>query len=200
MWKKKDIDLNEYSCEERFVDKKINTLYEYSKLFIDKDILGNIVQEISLYAILSNINNPFITDKLDLRKYMGINFLVSVIKLPQYRMYWTNTTKYSKIADEMSRNQFENIKRYLHINNNTEAKRRSEPGYDPLFKVRPFIEKLRGNFKSISSEETNSVHEVLIPTKCRNFLKQYIKNKPHKWDVKMFTRCSVSGIIYDFEV
>ena len=80
-------------------------------------------------------------------------------------MYWANTTRYLKIADEMSRNQFDDIKRYLHLNNNSEAKRRSEPGYHPLFIVRPFIEKFRENFKSTSPEKINSVDEFLLPMK-----------------------------------
>lgn len=30
-------------------------------------------------------------------------------------------------------------------------------------------------------------------------LKQYIKNKPYKWNIAVFARSSNSGIIYDFE-
>ena len=31
-------------------------------------------------------------------------------------------------------------------------------------------------------------------------MKQYIKNMPHKWGIKVFTRAGVCGIVYDFEL
>ncbi len=31
-------------------------------------------------------------------------------------------------------------------------------------------------------------------------MKQYIKNKPQKWGIKVFTRAGVTGLVYDFEV
>ena len=40
----------------------------------------------------------------------------------------------------------------------------------------------------------------MIPFKGRSSLKNYMKNKPHKWGYKVFTREGVSGIVYDFEV
>jgi len=40
----------------------------------------------------------------------------------------------------------------------------------------------------------------MIPFKGRSSLKQYIKNKPHKWGIKVFSRAGISGIVYDFEI
>ena len=42
--------------------------------------------------------------------------------------------------------------------------------------------------------------EQIIPTKSRTSLKQYLPNKPNKWGIKVWARCRVSGIVYDFEV
>lgn len=77
---------------------------------------------------------------------------------------------------------------------------RDHENYDKLFKVRPLLDKLRENFSQIEPEEHNSVDEVMIPFKGHNTLKQYVRNKPHKWGIKMFARAGVSGIIYDFEI
>lgn len=40
----------------------------------------------------------------------------------------------------------------------------------------------------------------MIPFKGHSSLKQYIRNKPHKWGIKTFARAGVSGIIFDFEI
>ena len=31
-------------------------------------------------------------------------------------------------------------------------------------------------------------------------MKQYIRNKPHKWGIKMWARCSKDGVLHQFEV
>ena len=55
---------------------------------------------------------------------------------------------------------------------------------DPLFKIRPFLESLRRNMKNVEPEVCHSIDKQIIPFKGRSSLKQYNKNKPHKWDLK----------------
>ncbi|KAI5107681.1 piggyBac transposable element-derived protein 3-like, partial [Silurus meridionalis] len=83
---------------------------------------------------------------------------------------------------------------------NTNVKQKGEPGYDPLFKVRPVLEKVRANCLKVEPEENHSIDEQMIPFKGKIGMKQYIKNKPHKWGIKVFTRAGVTGLVYDFEV
>ncbi|XP_031356899.1 piggyBac transposable element-derived protein 2-like [Photinus pyralis] len=120
--------------------------------------------------------------------------------MPSYRMYWANETRFSPIADVMSRNRFEKLRSCFHINDNSKIKTRDHPEYDKLFKVRPFIESLKQNFEKIEPEEHNAVDEIMIPCKSHTALKQYIKSKPHKWGIKMFARAGASGIVYDFDI
>ncbi|XP_019737194.1 piggyBac transposable element-derived protein 3-like [Hippocampus comes] len=40
----------------------------------------------------------------------------------------------------------------------------------------------------------------MIPFKGKIRMKQYIKNTPKKWGIKVFTRADVTGLDYDFEV
>ena len=40
----------------------------------------------------------------------------------------------------------------------------------------------------------------MIPFKGRSPLKQYLRNKSHRWGFKVFARAGVSGMIYDFVV
>lgn len=54
--------------------------------------------------------------------------------------------------------------------------------------------------RKIQVEEFTSVDEIIIPFKERTQMKQYNKNKPHKWGIKLFAIASSSGIVHDFEV
>ncbi|KAJ4445301.1 hypothetical protein ANN_07106 [Periplaneta americana] len=76
-------------------------------------------------------------------------------------------------------------------------KARNDPNYDKLFKVRPFIDSVKAETEP---EKYNSVDELIIPFKGRSSLKQYVKNKPHKWGIKVFAHAGTSGIVYDFEI
>ncbi|XP_049782512.1 piggyBac transposable element-derived protein 2-like [Schistocerca cancellata] len=79
-------------------------------------------------------------------------------------------------------------------------KQREDPDYDKLFKVRPFVDKFKQGFSIIEPEEYHSVDKLIIPFKSHSSLKQYVKSKPHKWDVKVFAHAGSSGIVYNFEI
>lgn len=176
------------------------TPMDYFQYFIDDDIIRHIVDQTNLYAAQKDINTTFNVDESGIRTFLGINILSGIVKMPSYRMFWAYATRFPPIADAMPRNQFERIKSNLHLNDNSKMKDRNTPGYDKLFKVRPFLEKVQTNLSKIKSDEHNSVDEVLIPCKSRKAMVQYIKSKPHKWGIKMFARCSSAGFMYEFEV
>nr|CAI5863884.1 unnamed protein product [Callosobruchus analis] len=77
----------------------------------------------------------------------------------------------------MSIKRFKLLGRFIHFNDNTLVTPETK---DRFFKVRPLIEKIRENW-----------------TRAGN-LRQYIKNKPHKWGYKVFVIAGASGIILDF--
>ena len=54
--------------------------------------------------------------------------------------------------------------------------------------------------KNIPQEEVHSIDEQILPTKGRTSLKQYLPKKPNKWGIKVWARCGISGVIYDFEI
>ena len=112
----------------------------------------------------------------EMEQFFSILLLVGLFPCPSYRMYWARDTRFNAIsADTMSRNHFESILRYLHFNENTAMLPRYHAVYDPLFKIRPFLECLRRNMKNVEPEERHSIDEQIIPFKGRSSLKQYNK-------------------------
>lgn len=100
----------------------------------------------------------------------------------------------------MSVNKFENIRRFMHFNDNTLDLPKDNPNRDRVFKVRPIIDAFNKKFGSVPIEENLSLDEQLCPTKSVLYIKQYLPLKPHKWGYKLFVLCGVSGYGYNFEI
>ena len=91
--------------------------------------------------------------------------MMTVVRMPSYRKYWEKSTRYEPIAGVMRRKRFHHLRTYLHLNNNKNMKQKNEPDYDPLFKVRPVLEKVLQNCLKIEPHEKHSVDEQVIPTR-----------------------------------
>lgn len=101
--------------------------------------------------------------------------LSGIVTAPSYKMCWSCATRYSSIADVMPRNRFQEIKSNVHFNNSSNMLPRTDPEYDKLFKTRPFLDAIRGNFLKVNPEEHNAIDQVLIPSQSYNSIIQYIK-------------------------
>lgn len=199
-WIKKDIDFVHTDFDDCFTRNEDDlTQYNYFKKFIDSKILEEMVYHTNLYSTQktgSSIN----TTVLEMETFIGIHIYSGIVKMPSYRMYWSDSTRFDVIANAMSRNRFEKLRNNFHLNDNQNLFPRDHINYDKLFKIRPFIDAFRKNCLLTEPEEFNSIDEFIIPFKGRSNLKQYNKNKPHKWGFKGFARCGGSGIMYDFQI
>lgn len=102
------------------------------------------------------------------------------------------------VAKAMSHSRFRLIRARLHfINNETQDEN------DGLAKVRPLLLHIQRKCKGLE-QMTNrfSIDESVVRYKGKKAgnLRQYIKNKPHKWGYKAFVLTSSSGIAFDFLV
>lgn len=172
---------------------------QYFKAFWDNELFELIATQTNLYAHQKD-GVIFQTNKCEIEQFIGILLQMGIVKMPSFHMYWSNECRYPPVADTMSRNKFFQLLTYFHIANNQEMPAPESPNYDKVFKVRPLLTSLKTNLQSIPPEEYHSVDEQIIPFKGRSSLKQYCKNKPHKWGYKCFTRAGATGIMYDFEI
>ncbi len=90
----------------------------------------------------------------------------------------------------------------LSLNDSSKQARIGEPGYDPLFKVRKLIDLLAPRFEEeYNIHEEVSVDEAMIPFKGRLSFKQYMKDKPTKWGIKVFVLAdALNGYISRFQI
>ena len=171
----------------------------YFDMFFGHELIETISEQTDLYSVQTSGKN-IQTNNNEIEQFIGILIMMGIVKYPSYRMYWSPETRIPAIADVMSVNRFENLKRYFHIADNSTMPKQGEANFDKLYKVRPMLESLVSKCRDVPQEQYHSIDEQMIPTKGRSSLRQYLPKKPHKWGIKVWARCGNSGIVYDFEV
>ncbi|XP_049948186.1 piggyBac transposable element-derived protein 4-like [Schistocerca serialis cubense] len=178
----------------------LNTPYQFFKHIFPSKLFDLIVEESHRYSVQCNSDRPIDLSCDDIKKFIGICLVISIVHVPNTRDYWGEVTGTHLIKATMTVNQYEQIRKFLHFNDNSAMIPRGEKGHDRLFKVRPIIELMRSRFQTIPVEECVSVDEQICSTKARSYLKQYMPNKPHKYGYKLFVISGISGYAYDFEI
>ena len=121
--------------------------------------------------------------------YMGIG------ECPSLDDYWATDTRVPQVADLMGSKRFRQLRRCIHFNDNSQA----HTSVDIFYKIRPLIDYITQAFRREKETPKQSIDEVMVGYKGRTAgnLQQYIKNKPHKWGFKLFSRASEDGFIHD---
>jgi hypothetical protein len=132
-----------------------------------------------------------------LKIFIGILFLSGYHRLPRERLYWSldEDVKVKLVSNAMSRNRFEEIKRYLHLADNTKLDKR-----DKMAKVRPMMNLLNQKFLQWGIfHEALSIDEAMIKYFGHHTAKQFIRGKPIRFGYKNWMLCAASGYCYGFD-
>lgn len=96
----------------------------------------------------------------------------------------------------MSRNRFELILRVLHCANNEEH----IPG-NRLYKVEKLVSLLNEKFKTVAiPQEKICIDESVVPFLGRLIFRQYLKNKRHRYGIKIFKLCAEGGYCLTYKI
>lgn len=137
----------------------------------------------------------------EIRQCIGILMYMSVVSMPNIRLFWKKSMRVPAVSNTMSRTRFEQIVSVLHLSNNELQPGRESPKYDKLYKVRQLLTNLSRHFNDNAEEEAIiSVDEQMIPYKGTLGLKVYMKNKPSKWGIKVWGMAGQSGYIHKFNI
>ena len=185
----------------------------FYKYFFDDAFLHLIKEETNRYArqkITPNAKRYSIASMWkpctiqELKAFFAIIVHMGLVKKPEIYDYWsTDTMLDSNFARHLlSRNRFTSILSMLHIADNCNYIPFGNPGHDPLFKIRPFIEILQVKFREgLVPEQNLSLDEATCPFKGRIKFRVYNPHKPKKWGIKIYEVCeSSSGYCCEFEV
>ncbi|CAF3388467.1 unnamed protein product [Rotaria socialis] len=107
--------------------------------------------------------------------------MTGIYCFPKQGFFWMNTTRVESISSVMSRDRFLEIKKYVHVVDNSKQLNRNDPNFDRAHKLRPLLNIVKENFIKIDKEEKLSVDEQIIPFKGKSIMKQHMPNKPNRW-------------------
>lgn len=139
-----------------------------------------------------------VTTPQAVRSFIGILFFMSVY--PNVRSYWRRNS-FTRIMRTMSQKRFEELRSFLHFNDDTAAIPIGRPGYDKLHNLRPVIGHFNERFGSVPMLQRLCVDEMMCFTKMGyNQTRQYMPAKPPKWGTKFFVLCDYTGFSYSFEI
>ena len=170
----------------------LQTPLQFFNFFVTEELL-DICNETHKYSIQLDVNKPFHLTKTELKKFLGICVMMSLIHVPNCRNYWNEVLGNRTIIETMPVNQFESIKKYLHFNDNDTAVSFNDFRHDRLHKLRPFLDSINERFALVPLEESLVIDEQMCATKASHFLKQFMPAKPHRWGYKLFILAGVSG-------
>ena len=145
--------------------------------------------------------SPVARDEME--AFVGIMILMGIIKLPRFRMYWKEDyLVHQGISAVMSRTRFLQIWRYFHLADTSVAVPVGADGYDKLYRVREFLNIISLNIsREYKLSRDIAIDETMVPHKGRLSFKQYIKNKPTQWGIKLWVLSeSLTGYVYKFQV
>lgn len=180
----------------------------FYSLMVPEAIFERITKETNIYANqviskntmkrASRMTKWTDTNKSKLKNFFGLVIYMGLVKLPKLSDYWANDDMFGQLYAKkiMSRNRFELILRMLHFSNNTQ-----DPGNDRLYKIRSLIDELNVNFTAhFTPDIFLCVDESMIPFRGRIIFRQYLKQKRHKYGIKIFKLCTVPGYMCKLEV
>lgn len=61
---------------------------QYFIMFVDRDIIGNLVYQTNLYSV-QKTGVSIRTTVSEIERYIGIHMIVTIVKMPTYRIYWS---------------------------------------------------------------------------------------------------------------
>ncbi|CAF1094970.1 unnamed protein product [Rotaria sp. Silwood1] len=200
-WKKKDFVLPSADFTETLPpppNEEFEPINYFYSMF-GKESMLLLTDQSNLYSVQMNPNKPLCISQHEMEHFIVILIMTGVYSFPTPRFFWMNTTRVESIASVMSRDRFLQIKRNLHVVDNSNQLFINDPNFDRAHKVRPLLNIVKENFRKIPKEENLSADEQIIPFKGRSIMKQHMPLKPNRWGYKMFVLAGgESGICYDF--
>ena len=90
-----------------------------------------------LYAVQQKPEKPLKFSSSELEQFIGICMIMSLVKMCSCRKYWSDEFRFAQVADVMTIIRFEELKRFVHFDDNTAV------DVDKLRKIRPLINMLK---------------------------------------------------------
>ena len=123
------------------------------KMFSDDEICDHLAYHTNLYST-QQTGKSIETTRQEIETLFGTQITMTIVKMSQYKMYWSKEFKYDPIASTMTLKRYKTLQRFLHAS-------------DKFFKVRPLLDLVRNNCIKIEPEQHHSIDEQIILAKTK---------------------------------
>ena len=125
-------------------------------------------------------------------------------KVPLIQDYWSSDPilQVPYIAKIKSLKRFEELRAYVHFNDNEKMTSKDDKNHDRALKVRLVLDHFNQCFsKTLLSTKQQSINEHMVKYKGHSILKQCVEGKPIQWGFKLWCRCAAkTGYLYEFDL
>ena len=140
----------------------------------------------------------------EIKVYLGLRVYMSIVNLPTTKMYWLQNPLFGSFtaSDVMTRNRFDKITEYIHVNDRSTMPAKDSQNFDKLYLIRPLLSRVNNLcLKNYSPHREFSIDEAMIKFRGRLGFRQYMPAKPRKYGIKVWVRAdSHNGYVNEFDV
>ena len=150
----------------------------------------------------SRFSNWIETDRNEIKAYTALQIAMGLCQKNEIADYWGKFWLSAiPFWDVMSRNRYQQLTSFLYfVENSADRPERGQPGYDPLWKVRPLLNLCEEKYTTVYTPTCElSIDESIIKFKGWVHFRQYLPSKPYRWGIKQYALCeSKSGYALKF--
>ena len=140
----------------------------------------------------------------ELLRLLVLIITMGIVDLPSLKDYWSTSWPFCTphFSSLLSRDRFFLLLKFLHLADNAQQAARDQPGYDKLFKLRPFMDPLIKSFQRMFvPQQQLSIDEAMISFKGRLSFLQFLPKKPKKWGMKAWALAdSKMGYVWNWKL
>ena len=103
------------------------TSLQYLKVFWDDEICDHLAYHTNLYST-QQTGKSIETTRQEIETLFGTQITMTIVKMSQYKMYWSKEFKYDPIASTMTLKRYETLQRFLHTSDNNNKNKPENAG------------------------------------------------------------------------
>ena len=196
-WRKNDIEYLDVSFKEPALSPDLHDIlspYKNFKLFLTTEMLQTMAFESNRYSLKrfgEDMKIPCTVEEL--QEFIGCYFQLGIVKMLNQRSFWEEYFSCAGFSQSSQEIRLKHLLELFMLQTIFLWMRKQQ-------KIRPWLESLQQNFLKVSIEQFNSVGKIMVSLKGRSYLRQYLRNKPHKWGFEIWEGGGVCGLFCDIGV